>query len=90
MNGFTLYYEEEACFDCGEAPRVVVGYFKGVPSKEVLTKLAKKYIDDVAELSEEEFQKCVNITDWSVVLRDSEGYLRRMYEVEQFKLLDVK
>lgn len=54
MKCFYVYTEDDACFDCGESRKNIVGYYKGELTEEKMKKIARKIFKD---MTDEEFEK---------------------------------
>ena len=85
MKCFYVFTEDDACFDCGEATKNIVGYYKGEPSEEKMMKIARKIFKD---LSDEEFKNEVTVGKYAIIWRN-DSYNRMYYQVEEFELEDI-
>ena len=85
IKGFYVYFVEDTCFDCGAEDRTILGWYKGEPSKENLTKIAKSYVEnEVIPYDEDQ----LTVTDWCIIADN--GFAKIMYNTEKFTLKEVE
>ena len=85
MKCFYVYTEDDACFDCGESRKNIVGYYKGELTEEKMKKIARKIFKD---MTDEEFEKEVIVWKYDIIWK-VDGYTKMDYQVEEFELEDV-
>ena len=81
IKGFYIYFEEDTCFDCGRSERNILGWYKGEPDNETLTKIAKAYVEK-GIIPYEESQ--LAICDGRIIAEQT------VYETETFTLNEVE
>lgn len=94
VKGFYIYVEEDTCFDCGRSDRNVLGWYKGEPDKETLTKIAKSYIEKgVIPYEESQLTVCAGRIIAEKTLYEGPHKVfsvQTMYETEKFVLNEVE
>ena len=81
IKGFYVYFVEGTCFDCGAEDKTILGWYKGEPSKETLTKIVKSYVKN-GVIPYEESQ--LAIFTGRIIAE------RTVYETEKFTLKEVE
>jgi len=87
IKGFYVYFVEGTCFDCGAEDKVILGWYKGEPSKEILTKIAKSYVkDEVIPFKEDQLM----VTNWCIIADSFDGFNKVLFKTEKFTLQEVE
>lgn len=88
IKGFCLYYEHHYCFECDEAHREVIGWYKGEPNRETLMKLARKLCyRHLIDLNDEDWNSKVTVTDSQIIIKTPMDKIH--YKTDEFELEDV-
>jgi len=85
MKCFYLFTDDgQACFDCGETPKIVLGYFTGKPNAEIMAKLAKRFLPQEVV---DKFDQMVKVGDFWFAVDD--GWNKTFYDTETFELEEL-
>jgi len=85
IKGFYVYFVEGTCFDCGAEDRTILGWYRGEPDRDTLTRIAKSYVrNKVIPYNEDQ----LTVTDWSIFAAN--GYAKTLYCTEKFTLKEIE
>ena len=94
VKGFYVYVEEDTCFDCGQGDKNILGWYKGEPDKETLTKIAKAFVkNEVIPYEESQLTICDGriIAEKTLYEGPHKTFSEQtVYETETFTLNEVE